>query len=86
VDVPFVLVNDGVAAVTLGEFATSCECLSGVISRRTVGAGESVSGAIILDFRKEPDFRGGLLLSAQVGVAGDPQRIAFTIELTVDVK
>jgi hypothetical protein len=86
VEVPFVLVNEGTAAVTLGGVTTSCDCLSVSLPSREVGAGESVGGTVVLDLGKEPGFRGGLMLTAEANVAGDPARNAFTIRLDADVR
>jgi hypothetical protein len=86
VEVPLVLVNEGTAAVTIGEVTTSCECLGVSLDGQEIRAGGAVGGTIVFDLRKDPTFRGGLFLTAEAKVAGDSARRAFMIRLDVDVR
>jgi hypothetical protein len=85
-EVPFLLVNEGTAAVRFGEVKTSCECLSASLDTNDIGAGESVAGRLVFDLAKDPAFRGVLLLTSEAPVAGGSARKAFTIRLNVEVK
>ncbi len=78
--------NAGGEAVELGPVTTSCDCLSVSLSRSTLEPGAEVPGAFILDLSREPDFRGGLMLSAEASVPGKPGVRAFAARLTADVR
>jgi hypothetical protein len=78
--------NPGDSAVELGKVEKSCECFEVVFDRRSIEPGGTTTGTFILDFRQNPTFVGGLLLTAEVSTAEPTPRNAVTVRLSVDVK
>jgi hypothetical protein len=83
VEVPFVVSNPGPAAVTVGPFRTSCDCLRVELDATRVEAGTEVGGRAVIDLANEPGFRGGLILSAEAEVSGNPRPLSIRLSLTV---
>ncbi len=80
--VPCVVRNDTPAAVTVGPFQTSCECFSVELIRSVIPSGEQVSGTLVVDLAKEPQFQGGLMLTAEAPVAGGPHPLSIRLTVT----
>ncbi len=73
-------------AVELGPIQSSCECLSVTLPSNQIPAHKSVEGTIAIDFEKDPNFQGALLLIATASSVKPDKRRAFELRLSVDVK
>ena len=78
--------NESESAIELGPVETSCDCLEVILSERRVESGRAVTGTIAIDFRKNPTYTGGLLLTVEASTVEPNPRKAFSIRLSADVK
>jgi hypothetical protein len=84
-EVPFVMLNSGKTAVTVGSILTSCDCLRIELSLSRVEAGAEVGGRAIIDLTHESDFVGGLVLEAEAPAVEDGRPV-FALKLSIEVK
>lgn len=75
-EVAFHLHNATKFPVVLGPIQTSCECLQVSLDTPRIVPGQTIVGTVELDFRKDPTFTGGLLLTAVQNVRAAASRIA----------
>lgn len=80
----FSLTNSGSAEVTIEEITTTCDCFQVEIPRRTVAAGETISGVAHVNLTHEPGFTGRLWLEA-IGIARHVSQPAFRIAAEANV-
>lgn len=63
----------------------SCECLTVRLLGSQLDVNGRMDGVVVLDLGHTPDFRGGLMLTAEAMPAGGG-RSAFTLDLLADVE
>lgn len=82
----YIVENKSGSSVSLKDPKTNCLCLEAKITDQTIGPGDSSILEVSLDLRKEPNFKGGLLLDVLIETQDSPPRKGATLYFSVDVE